>query len=117
MEVPRVPVRVLEAETAFAEIDFAGDAGVHHPLQRAVDGGAADAVVVLANKIEQIVGAQVAFLAQKDIDDLFALAGALAAFRLQPAEIGQRWYHTDSPAGENRPSFSDGDRRRLRRPR
>ena len=43
MEVARVPVRGLEAEAPFAEIDLAGDAGVDHPLQRAVDGGAADA--------------------------------------------------------------------------
>ena len=43
MEVARMPVRVLEPEPAFAEVHLAGDAGVHHPLQRAVDGGAADA--------------------------------------------------------------------------
>ena len=43
MKVARLPVGMLEAEAAFAEIDFAGDARVDHPLQRAVDGGAADA--------------------------------------------------------------------------
>ena len=44
MEVPRMPVRVLEAEPAFAEIDLARDPGVHHPLQRAVDRRPADAL-------------------------------------------------------------------------
>ena len=43
VEVARVAVRGLEAEAAFAEVDLAGDAGVDHPLQRAIDGGAADA--------------------------------------------------------------------------
>ena len=83
MEVARLPVGVLEAEPPLAEVDLAGDAGVHHPLQRAVDGGAADAMVFAANEIDQIVGAEVPFLAQEDVDDLLALAGALAAGRLQ----------------------------------
>ena len=85
VEVPRLAVGVLEAEAAFAEVDLAGDAGVHHPLQRAVDGGAADAVIFAADEIDEIVGAQVPFLAQEHVDDLLALAGALAAGRLQPA--------------------------------
>src|SRR5262249_16214798 len=46
VEVPRVPVGVLEAETALAEVDLPRDAGVHHPLQGAVDGGAADSLVL-----------------------------------------------------------------------
>ena len=60
--VARMPVRVLEAEAALAEIDLAGDAGGHHPLQRAVDGGAADAVVFALDEVDEIVGAQMAFL-------------------------------------------------------
>ena len=44
-------------------------------------------MVVVADQIDQIVGAEVPFLAQEDVDDLLALAGALAARRLQPAEI------------------------------
>ena len=43
MEVTRLAVRMLEAEPALAEVDLARDAGVDHPLQCAVDGGAADA--------------------------------------------------------------------------
>ena len=65
MEVPRMPIRRLEPGTAFAEIDLAGDAGVDHPLQRAVDRGAADAGLLAAHEIEQIVGAEVAFLLRK----------------------------------------------------
>ena len=87
MEMPRLAVGVLEAEPAFAEIDLAGDAGVHHPLQRAVDGGAADALVFAADEIDEVVGAEVPFLAQEHVDDLFPLAGPLAARRLQPGEI------------------------------
>ena len=59
VEVPRLAVGVLEPEAAFAEVDLAGDAGVHHPLQRAVDGGAADALIFLADQIDEIVGAEV----------------------------------------------------------
>ena len=87
VEVPRLPVRVLEPEAPLAEIDLAGDAGVDHPLQRAVDGRAADAMVFLADQIDEIVGAEVTFLTQEHVDDLLPLAGALAARRLQPAEI------------------------------
>src|SRR6266498_1634760 len=39
MEVTRLPVGMLEAKPPFAEIDLAGDPGVHHPLQRAVGCG------------------------------------------------------------------------------
>ena len=59
MKVPRVPVRMLEAEPALAEVDLAGDARVDHPLQRAVDGGAADPLILAADEIDQIVGAEV----------------------------------------------------------
>ena len=87
MEMPRLAVRVLEAEPALAEIDLARDAGVHHPLQRAVDGGAADAMIVLADQIDEVVGAEVTFLTQEHVDNLLPLAGALAARWLQSAEI------------------------------
>ena len=77
MKVPRLAVGVLEAEPAFAEVDLAGDAGVHHPLQRAVDGGAADAMVFALDEIDQIVGAEVPLLTEEHVDDQVALAGAL----------------------------------------
>ena len=87
VEVARLPVGMLEAETAFAEVDLAGDAGVHHPLQRAVDGGAADALIFAPDEVDEVVGAEVPFLAQEHVDDLFPLAGALAARRLEPGEV------------------------------
>src|SRR5688572_1599955 len=87
MEMPRLPVGVLEAEPAFAEIDLPRDAGIHHPLQRAVNSGAADAVIVLADQIDEIVGAEMTFLTQEHIDNLLPLAGALAARWRQSAEI------------------------------
>ncbi|MNC86243.1 hypothetical protein D3C83_18870 [compost metagenome] len=90
VEVARLAVRMLEPEASFAEVDLARDAGVDHPLQRAVDGRAADALVFLANLVDEIVGAEMPLLAQEDVDDLLALAGALATVRLQPAEIEDR---------------------------
>src|SRR5262245_26997370 len=57
MEMTRLAIRMLEAEPALAEIDLARDAGVDHPLQCAVDGRAADAMVFLADQIDEIVGA------------------------------------------------------------
>ena len=74
MEVARMAVRRLETRAAFAEIDFARDVRVDHPLQRAVDGGAADAGMAGADEGEQIVGAEVAFLLKEGPQNLFALA-------------------------------------------
>ncbi len=45
VKVPRMAIRMLEAEPAFAEIDLAGNARLLHPLQRAIDRGAADPVI------------------------------------------------------------------------
>src|SRR5258705_11951324 len=87
MEMARLTIGVFETEPALAEIDFAGDASVHHPLQRAIDGGAADALIFAADEIHEIIRTQVTFLAQEHVDDLFPLAGPLAAVRLEPAEI------------------------------
>ena len=81
MEVPRVTIRRLETRAAVAEVDLARDAGVDHPLQRAVHGGAADARVLAADEIAQVVRAQMAFLAEEDTQDAIALGGALAARR------------------------------------
>ena len=88
MEVPRMPVRVLEAEAAFAEVDFPRDAGVHHPLQRAVDRRPADAMVFALDQIDEIVGAQMSLLAKEHVDDQIALAGPLGAGGTKPIEIG-----------------------------
>ena len=87
VEVPRVPVGMLEAEPAFAEIHLAGDARLLHPLQGAVDGGAADAMVFALDQVDQIVGAQVSLLLEEHVDDQVALAGALGAGRPEAIEI------------------------------
>ena len=79
VEVPRMAVRVLEPEAALAEVHAARDAGVDHPLQRAVDRRAADPGVLRADQIDQLLGAEVAFLAQEHVDDEVALARAPAA--------------------------------------
>ena len=100
MKVTWVPVGRFETGTTFAEVDLARDAGVNHPLQCAIDGGAADAVIVGAYEIDEVIGAEVAFLAQEDIDDLLPLTRALAAGGLEPAEIGKsRRHQPNAPAG------------------
>src|SRR5262245_13744915 len=87
MEVTGLAIGLLEAESPLAEINLAGDARIHHPLQGAIDGGAADPVIVVPNEIDEIVGAEMPFLTQEDVDNLLPLAGALATGRLQPTEI------------------------------
>ena len=87
MEVPRLPVGVLEAEAPFAEIDLARDAGVDHPLQRPVDRGPAHAMVFALDQFDQIVRAEVALLAEKHSHDEIALARPLRTSRTKPIEI------------------------------
>ena len=87
VKVPRMAVRVLETEAAFAEIDLAGDARVHHPLQRAVHRGAADAAIFLADEIDKVVGAEMPLLAEERVDDEVAFAGALASSRAHAFDI------------------------------
>ncbi len=73
MKVPRVAEGRLEARAAVPEVDFAGDACAHHPLERTIDRGAADAGSFAANLVEEIVRAEMAFLAQEDVQDAIAL--------------------------------------------
>ena len=82
-----MPVRVLEPEPSFAEIDLAGDARIHHPLEGAIDRRAADAAIFLADEIDEVVGAEVPLLAEEHIDDEVALAGALAAGRAHAFDV------------------------------
>ena len=53
---------MLETEPPLAEIDLARNARIDHPLERPVDGGAADLLILATNQIEQVVGRQVPFL-------------------------------------------------------
>ena len=87
MEMARLTVRVLEPESPLAEVDLAGNARINHLLQRAIHGCTADAVILTSNEIDQIVGAEMSFLTQEDVDNLLSLTGALAAGWLQPTEI------------------------------
>ena len=96
MEVPRMAVGRLEARAAFAEVDLAGDAGADHPLQRPIDGGAADARRLAAHEIEQIVGADVPFLAQEHLQHRDRVWKS--ACRLPDA--GTRGQEGDGPFGE-----------------
>ena len=78
---------MLEAESPLTEVDLAGDARIDHPLQGAIHRCTADAVVLMSDEINQIVGAEMSFLTEEDVDNLLPLAGALATSRLQPTEI------------------------------
>ena len=94
MKVARMTVGRLETGPAFPKIDLAGDAGVDHPLERAVDGGATDPRILLPNEIAEVVRAQMPFLAQKEIEDAVAFAGTLAAGRTQAGKIQGERYST-----------------------
>ena len=89
-------IRRLETRPAVAEIHLARDAGADHPLQRAVDGGAADARVLVADEIAQIVRAQMALLADEDTENSIALAWT--ACRRQAA--GSKCREGDGPSLE-----------------
>ena len=89
MEVAGMAVGRLEPRTAFAEVDLPGDAAGDHPLQRAIDRGAADARMLAADEIEEIVGAQVTFLFQEGPQNLFAFGRALAACGGEARKIGE----------------------------
>ena len=65
--MPGMAIGRLEPRPAFAEVDLAGDAGADHPLERAVDGRAADPGILLPDQIEQIVGAEMPLLPQEDV--------------------------------------------------
>ena len=79
--MPGITVGRIEPGAALAEIHLASDARLDHPLQRPIDGRPPDSGRLLADEIEEIVGAQVAFLFEKDPEDAIALAGAFAACR------------------------------------
>jgi hypothetical protein len=77
--VLRTPIRGLEPRSSFAKVDLAGYAGANHPLQGSVHRGSANARVLAADKVAQIVGTQMALLTKEDVEDSIALARALAA--------------------------------------
>ena len=83
----------LEPRAALAEIDLAREAGIDHPLKRPVDGRAANPRLVAADEIEQVVGAQMPFLAQEGPENPIALGGAFAACGTQAGKIGKGAIH------------------------
>ena len=87
MKVPGMAVRRFEAEAPFAEIDLPGDARVDHPLQGPVDRGTTDPRVFAANKIAQIIRAQMTLLAQEEVQYAVAFSGTLAAGRAQAGKL------------------------------
>ncbi len=99
VEVTGLTIRMLEPEPALAKVNLAGNPRVHHPLQRAIHRRTTDPMVVAPDQIDQIVGAQVPFLPQEDVDDLFALVGTLAPKRLEPGEIWQGRRHAELEMG------------------
>jgi hypothetical protein len=90
MKVPGMSEGGLEPGAAFAEVHLAGHARADHPLQRPVDGGAADPRIFLADEIAQVVRTQVAFLAKKDAQDAVAFARPLPAGGPKPFDIRER---------------------------
>ena len=102
VEVPGMPVGVLEAKPALAEVHLPRDASLDHPLQGAVDGGAADARVLAADQVDEVVGAEVPLLAQEHVDDPIALAGSLPALGAKTRQVdGSGGHHMRRPAGED----------------
>ena len=87
MKMARMAIGGLEPRSSFPEIDFARDAGVDHPLQRAVDGGAANSGILAMYEVAEIVRAQMPFAAQKDIEDAIALARPLPARRPKTRDV------------------------------
>ena len=71
--------RRFEARPAVAEIDFSGEAGVDHPLEGAINRGAADAGVLAAHEVHQIVRREVAFLPQEGVQNPVAFTRSLAS--------------------------------------
>jgi hypothetical protein len=90
MEVTRVSVGWFETRSTLAKIDFAGDSGADHPLQRPVNGCPADVWIFLMDEIAQIICAQMTFLTQKEVQDAVAFAGPLATFRDESGEVQSR---------------------------
>ena len=67
MKVSRMTIGGLEPRTTLAEVHLAGHACSDHPLQRPVDRRAADSRILAANELEELVGAQMTLLPQKDV--------------------------------------------------
>ena len=79
---------MLKAETAFAKVDLARDTGIDHPLQCSVDCRATDALILAPDQIDQVIGAEMPFLTQKDVEDEIPFARAFGPSGTNTIEIG-----------------------------
>jgi hypothetical protein len=87
VKVPRMAIGMFETKPTLTKVDLARDARIDHPLQRAIDGGAADAVIFAFDETDQIVSTEVPLLAEENVDDLVAFAGALGSSGPQPVDV------------------------------
>src|SRR2546423_14309992 len=81
MKVTRVALRRFVPRTSLAEVDLPRDARFDEPLQRAIYRRAADPRFLRPHQLEQIVGAQMRFLAEENVENPIAFDGVLAAGR------------------------------------
>ena len=77
MEVTGLTVGMLEPESPFAEVHLAGNARIDHPLERAINRGTTDPVIVPPDQINEVVSTEMPFLPQEDVDNLLPLAERL----------------------------------------
>ncbi len=91
--MPGMAIGGFEPRAALPEIDLARETGVDHPLKRPVDGRAANPRLFAADEIEQVVGAQMPFLAQERPENPIALGRAFAACGTQAGKIGKGTIH------------------------
>ena len=100
MKVPWMMIRRLEAGPPFAEVDLTGEAGIHHPLQRSIHRRATDLRIFAVNEIREIIGGEMTFLPDENVQNAVALTGALAAGRKKGGKIGKGAIHDIWRVGE-----------------
>jgi hypothetical protein len=94
MKMPGMPVRMFEAEPTLAEVDLAGDPGINHPLERAIDRSPADPLILTADQIDEVLRREMALLPEEDVDDEVPFARPLAAGRAEAFDKGRgRGFH------------------------
>src|SRR5579863_7084924 len=76
-------VLMLVASDAIVEGDFAGQAALGEQFERAVDGGVADAGILLLHQAMQLIGGKVIAGFEKGAEDGIALRGLLEADALE----------------------------------
>src|SRR5262249_25994628 len=111
-ETTRVPVGRFEAEATIAKVDLAREAGVDHPLERAVDGRAADSGRVAVHERNEIVGADVSLLPKEHVQNAITFGGAFTARRAKARKIERQLINGErltAAAGGRRVRVLDGE--------